>query len=199
MEKFSTLISKIVCFDADDIDTDQVIPARFLKRTEKTGFGDALFHDLRYCADGSLRDSFPLNLARGDEQVLVAGKNFGCGSSREHAAWALRDFGFRAILAPSFADIFRINALNNGLLPVILPAEFIREIMTLSAREQVTVLVDLEKEEVAVSGTSLRSSFPVDAYRKRCLLNGYDDTGLMLTMTEEILRFEMSRPYQKII
>jgi 3-isopropylmalate/(R)-2-methylmalate dehydratase small subunit len=199
MEKFIKLESEIVCINADDIDTDQIIPARFLKRTSRVGFEDALFHDLRFHADGSSNQDFPLTHVNGKEKILVAGKNFGCGSSREHAVWALRDFGFRAVVAPSFADIFSANALNNGLLPIVLPADLIEKIGVANKQNKLTASIDLRTQKFLISELFFSASFPIGAHQKEFLMSGLDETGWLLTMKNEILEFERKRNYQEIL
>jgi 3-isopropylmalate/(R)-2-methylmalate dehydratase small subunit len=178
-----------------NIDTDQIIPKQFLKRIERTGFGEFLFYDWRYSADGTPETSFPLNEERyKGASILLAGPNFGCGSSREHAPWALADFGFRAIIAPSFADIFFNNCTKNGLLPVVLSESEVNE---LSERAQSTpgysLTIDLEKREVS-NGDGFTASFQIGDFQRKCLLNGLDDIGLTLQHEADIARFESQRP-----
>jgi len=182
--------ARTVVLAADDVDTDQIIPARFLTTTRRDGFGDALFADWRFDRDGGPRPGFALNApeARG-AAVLVAGRNFGCGSSREHAAWALRDYGFRAVVAASFADIFRNNALKNGLLPVAVPAA---ALAWLTAHPGVEVTIDLESATLAAPG--LRAvPFPVEPFARYRLLNGIDELGYLLSKSSAIDAFERSR------
>lgn len=187
MEPFGLLTGRTVVLPLDDVDTDQIIPARFLKGTTRTGLGRGLFADRRYDADGALRPDFPLN--RGDAAgapVLVVGRNFGCGSSREHAVWALLDQGFRAVIAPSFADIFRGNALKNGVLPVALAAE---EVARLSAAPGATVTIDLRAQRVALpDGT--RAAFTVDPFARHCLLEGIDEMEFLLGQEPAIAAYE---------
>ncbi|MBZ5705489.1 MAG: 3-isopropylmalate dehydratase small subunit [Acidobacteriia bacterium] len=187
--------------DRPNVDTDQIIPKQFLKRIERTGFGEFLFYDWRRTGSGELDPQFVLNQARyAGASILVAGRNFGCGSSREHAAWALADFGFRAILAPSFADIFANNCAKNGLLVVELPEETIAGI-TLRAREIAgyRLTVDLEQRSVD-DGHGLRAEFAIDEFRRYCLLEGLDDIGLTLRCADQITSYEdrrgRERPFQ---
>jgi 3-isopropylmalate/(R)-2-methylmalate dehydratase small subunit len=181
--------------DRPNVDTDQIIPKQFLKRIERTGFGQYLFYDSAHGAEGNANAAFVLNQARYQgASILIAGKNFGCGSSREHAAWALADFGFRAIIAPSFADIFATNAMKNGLLPVTLGEN---DVATLSERAAelpaYNVTVDLENRIVS-DEQGFSSSFAVDEFRRYCLLNGLDDIGLTLRHEPEIAAYEARRP-----
>ena len=184
----------MVPLDRADVDTDQIIPKQFLKRIERTGYGDMLFNDWRYDAGGRPRHDFVLNrepYAGGS--VLLAGRNFGCGSSREHAVWALADHGFRAVVAPSFADIFRGNALKSGLLPVVLPEPQVRELMDLALEQPgVTATVDLETG--TVSAGDLRFRFEMDAFERRTLLEGLDDIALTQQHADAITAYEQRRP-----
>jgi 3-isopropylmalate/(R)-2-methylmalate dehydratase small subunit len=184
----------LVPLDRSDVDTDQIIPKQFLKRIERTGYGAFLFHDLRYGDDGAEREGFVLNQAPyRNGTVLVAGANFGSGSSREHAVWALQDFGFRAVVAPSFADIFCGNALSCGLLPVSLAEHEVRALIDLATEAPGTeCIVDLEERSVRAG--DLRFSFSIDAHRRTLLLDGTDDVTLTLGNGEEISRFEAGRP-----
>jgi 3-isopropylmalate/(R)-2-methylmalate dehydratase small subunit len=191
MAQFTTLRSRAVVLPANDIDTDQIIPARFLKVTDKTGLGASLFADWRYAADGSPKPEFPLNQPRAQEAaILVAGDNFGCGSSREHAPWALTGFGFRAVVSTSFADIFRSNALKNGLLPVVVDPATHAAILELVGREPDAALaIDLASQRLTLPG-GREVEFPVDAFSKSCLLNGVDELGYLLRFEPEIASFE---------
>jgi 3-isopropylmalate/(R)-2-methylmalate dehydratase small subunit len=184
----------IVPLDRADVDTDQIIPKQFLKRIERTGYADALFFDWRYDASGGERDGFVLNHpAYRHASVLVSGRNFGCGSSREHAVWALSDYGFRAVIAPSFADIFRSNALKSGLLPVVLDDREVRAVLDVATRHPGTeATVDLEEE--TVSANDLRFTFSLDPFERRCLLEGLDDIALTLRHEDAIAEFERTRP-----
>ncbi|MCA1633703.1 MAG: 3-isopropylmalate dehydratase small subunit [Acidobacteria bacterium] len=178
-----------------NIDTDQIIPKQFLKRIERTGFGEFLFYDWRFRVDGTPEESFSLNEPRyAGASILLSGRNFGCGSSREHAPWALLDYGFRAVVAPSFADIFANNCMKNGIVPVVLPEEVLAEIAvrTLSS-EGYALTVDLERREVR-DDAGLRASFPIDEFRRRCLLEGLDDIGLTLRHEPQIKTYEDARP-----
>ena len=193
MAQFTTLFSRIVSLPVNDIDTDQIIPARFLKATDKNGLGDHLFADWRYDADGTPRSDFVLNKpeARG-AQILLAGDNFGCGSSREHASWALTGFGFRAVISTSFADIFRNNALKNGLLPIAVDAEthhMLFEVLEEVPHAEVTV--DLASQTVTLP-TGQTVPFPIDGFSKICLLKGTDELGYLLGFEKQIAEYEAS-------
>lgn len=192
MEKFTILKSTAVPLSTENVDTDQIIPARFLKTTERKGFGDNLFRDQRYDAEtGEPIESFPLNDSRYGGKILLAGKNFGCGSSREHAAWALYDYGFRAVVSDSFADIFANNALNNGLLPVRVSMRFISECFAeVATNPNATFTIDLERETITIDSSSLEEYFPIDAYKKECLMNGYDDVDYLVSLRDEIAEYE---------
>ncbi len=192
--KFETFTSGAVPLEVENIDTDQIIPARFLKTTERTGFGENLFRDWRYDASGAPVPTFPLNDPRYGGRILVAGRNFGCGSSREHAAWALADYGFRVVVSSFFADIFRNNALNNGLLPVRVSDAFLAEIFGELRRDpaaQFTVNLEEQRFTIVSSGRSVE--FEIDAYKKRCLLNGYDDVDYLVSIGDQIAAFEAAR------
>ena len=184
-----------VPLDFPNVDTDQIIPKQFLKRVERTGFGQFLFFDWRFAADGSPDETFVLNEARyAGASILLAGRNFGCGSSREHAPWALLDYGFRAVIAPSFADIFQNNCTKNGVLPVALTDEEVSELMR-RAREltDYRLTVDLERREVR-DEHGFNAAFEMDEFRRQCLLEGLDDIGLTLRHESLISRFEERRP-----
>ena len=191
MAQFTTLISRVVPLPANDIDTDQIIPARFLKATDKNGMGDHLFADWRYNADGSPKPDFVLNQPEHQgAQILLAGDNFGCGSSREHAPWALTGFGFRAVISTSFADIFRNNALKNGLLPIVVDAETHR--MLFEVLEEVPhaeVTIDLATQTMTLP-TGQTVSFPIDGFSKTCLLKGTDELGYLLGFEKQIAKYE---------
>jgi 3-isopropylmalate/(R)-2-methylmalate dehydratase small subunit len=190
MEKVVKVISSAVPLANEDIDTDQIIPARFLKATSREGFGDNLFRDWRYNNDNSKKD-FVLNDSTYAGSVLVAGKNFGCGSSREHAAWALYDYGFRVVVSSFFADIFKGNALNNGLLPVQVTEEYLQELLAaVKADPSTEVQVDLESQEIEFNGK--KATFEVNPYKKVCLINGYDDIDYLVSIKEDITAFEAS-------
>jgi len=191
MKQFTTLTSHAVLLLVNDIDTDQIIPARFLKVTDKAGLGASLFADWRYRPDGSPNPDFVLNKPESQSaQILVTGHNFGCGSSREHAPWALMGFGFQAIISTKFADIFRNNALKNGLLPVTLePAAYETLIAVLKQDPQTKLTIDLAKQIVSLpDGRSL--SFPIDAFSKTCLLNGMDELEYLLSLETQITAYE---------
>lgn len=194
MAAFRSATSRVVVLDVNDIDTDQIIPARFLKGTSKSGLGGRLFNDWRYEADGSPKASFVLNQpgAKG-VSVLLAGHNFGCGSSREHAPWALVDFGFRVVIATSFADIFKSNALKNGLLPVEVDAATHQRLRAAVVKDpSVEVTVDLQASSLRLpDGTS--ATFPVDPFSRKCLLDGVDELGYLQSMESRIAAFEAAR------
>ncbi len=191
MAKFTTLSSRVIVLPIDNIDTDQIIPARFLKATDKTGMGDHLFADWRYKADGSPKPDFVLNQPDSQgRQILLAGDNFGCGSSREHAPWALAGFGFRAVVSTSFADIFRNNALKNGVLPVIVDAKSHHMLMDWLAEVPTAELtIDLASQTITLPDGN-KVSFPIDRFAKDCLLNGVDELGYILRFEKEITAFE---------
>jgi 3-isopropylmalate/(R)-2-methylmalate dehydratase small subunit len=194
MDKFTPFASRVVVLPVDNIDTDQIIPARFLKTISKAGLGDQLFYDWRYDSDGKPIPAFALNRpeARG-VGILLAGDNFGCGSSREHAPWALTQFGFRAVLSTSFADIFRGNALKNGLLPIILPpADHARLLALLAAHPAAEVSIDLAEQQ-ALLPDDTAVTFPIDGFSKTCLLEGVDELGFLLRFESAIAGFESGR------
>jgi len=175
----------------ENVDTDQIIPARFLKAVERKGFGDNLFRDWRYNKDGSPKADFPLNDSKYSGKILVGGKNFGSGSSREHAAWAIYDYGFRVVVSSFFADIFKGNALNNGLLPVVVKPEFLQKIFDAIANDSnATFEVDLEKQTFTISKTGYSTEFEINPYKKHCLQNGLDDIDYLVDMKNEIEAFE---------
>ena len=190
MVQFTPLTSRVVALPVNDIDTDQIIPARFLKATDKKGMGDHLFADWRYDADGTPKPGFVLNTPQSKgAQILLAGDNFGCGSSREHAPWALAGFGFRAVISTSFADIFRNNALKNGLLPVTVDAETHRVLFDLVEEvPNVQLTIDLETQALTFPGGKV--DFPIDSFNKTCLLNDVDELGYILGFEKEIAAFE---------
>lgn len=178
-----------------NVDTDQIIPKQFLKRIERTGFGECLFYDWRYKQDGTIDESFILNALRYQgARILIAGHNFGCGSSREHAPWALEDYGFRTIIAPSFADIFYNNCFKNGMLPIILSEDNVKELLKLSSEtEGYRLTVDLENQEL-FDDSGFETTFEIDEFRRYCLLEGLDDIGLTLKHKENISEYEKHRP-----
>jgi 3-isopropylmalate/(R)-2-methylmalate dehydratase small subunit len=201
MKPFRTHKGKVAPLHRHNIDTDQIIPKQFLKRIERTGFGEFLFHDWRRTKDGSQDPSFSLNHPRhAGASILVAGKNFGCGSSREHAVWALDDFGFRAVIAPSFADIFANNCVKNGVLTVVLTESEVEELVRRSAEhENYHVHIDLEHCTV-VDDHGFSASFQIDDFTRHCLLEGLDDIGLTLKHEAEITAYEARHPVaQKIL
>ena len=188
MKPFTILRSRFVPLPVENIDTDQIIPARFLKATTREGFGQNLFRDWRYEASGAPKQDFILNNPIYSGEILVAGKNFGCGSSREHAAWALADYGFRAVVSSFYADIFRNNALNNGVLPVQVSDEFLDSIFQLGP--DATLTIDLKAQRITIDATGKSESFDIDQYKKTCMLNGYDDIDFLLSLKDEITAFE---------
>lgn len=191
MEKFNKVVSTAVPMPIEDIDTDQIIPARFLKATSRDGFGDNLFRDWRYVQGNEPKPDFVLNDSTYTGEILVAGKNFGCGSSREHAAWALYDYGFKVVVSSFFADIFKGNALNNGLLPVQVSEAFLKELLTaIKANPSIEINVDLPAQTISFDGKS--ESFEVNSYKKECLLNGYDDIDFLVSIKDEIEEYEAS-------
>lgn len=193
MEKFRKLSSRAVPLPIENIDTDQIIPARFLKATDKAGFGDNVFRDWRYHKDGSPNQDFVLNNPKYSGSILVAGDNFGCGSSREHAAWAIAGYGFKVIVSSFYADIFKGNALNNGLLPIQVSPEFLSKLLKqVTEHPDTEVEVDLEKQQISVPKIDLSADFDIDAYKKLCLLNGYDDIDYLLSNKNKIEAFETS-------
>jgi len=194
MEKFITLTSSVVPLPIENVDTDQIIPARFLKATNKDGFGDNLFADWRYNKDGSPKVDFVLNNSTFSGSILVAGKNFGSGSSREHAAWAIDGYGFKVVVSSFFADIFRGNALNNGVLPVIVSPEFLAEVFAcVNADPKTTLTIDLKNQAVTNNATGKSETFEINSYKKECLLNGLDDIDYLLSKKEQIEQFEKTR------
>jgi 3-isopropylmalate/(R)-2-methylmalate dehydratase small subunit len=196
MEKFQTLRTTGRPLPLENVDTDQIIPARFLKATTREGFGENLFRDWRYNADGSPKTEFVLNDPRYDGKIMVAGKNFGCGSSREHAAWALYDAGFRAVISSYFADIFRGNALNTGLLPLQVSDEVLARLLAaIEAAPTLELVVDLPAQTLAVPAWGETFSFAIDPYKKECLLNGYDDIDFLVNQKSAIAAFEKQRAW----
>ena len=195
MQPFRKHTGRVVPLHRTNVDTDQIIPKQFLKRIEKTGFGEFLFNDWRRLADGALNPDFPLNQSRySGASILLAGKNFGCGSSREHAVWALADFGFRAVIAPSFADIFANNCVKNGVLTVVLPENEVDRIARRAAETSAYQLtIDLENRTVE-DGEGLAAQFQIDEFTRHCLLEGLDDIGLTLQHEPEISAYEARHP-----
>ena len=193
MQSLQTITSKFIPLRIENVDTDQIIPARFLKATTKDGFGKNLFRDWRYENDDETKPKadFVLNQAQYSGAILVAAKNFGCGSSREHAAWSILDYGFKVVVSSFFADIFKNNALNNGVLPVTVTDAFLQQIFAEDA--DATLTIDLEKQTITIDNTGASETFDINAYKKTCMLNGYDDIDYLLSMKEEIAAFEKAR------
>jgi 3-isopropylmalate/(R)-2-methylmalate dehydratase small subunit len=191
MEKFHIIESTAIPLEVENIDTDQIIPARFLKATDRSGFGENLFRDWRFDENGRPKPDFILNDSTRTGKILVAGKNFGSGSSREHAAWALYDHGFRAIVSSFLADIFTNNALNSGLLIVQVPDGFLKQLFsTLKQNPKTLVRIDLENQEISLPETGLKANFPINSFKKKCLLNGFDDIDYLLSIKQKIIDFE---------
>ncbi len=193
MEKFSTIRSRAVPLNVENVDTDQIIPARFLKATGREGFGENLFRDWRFDEKDRPREGFVMNRREYSGSILIAGKNFGSGSSREHAAWALLDYGFRVVISSFFADIFKNNALNNGLMPVQVTDGFLAMLMERVQREpSETIEVDLENQTIRLLGTGESESFDINPYKKQCLRKGYDDIDYLLSILDKVEDFEKS-------
>jgi 3-isopropylmalate/(R)-2-methylmalate dehydratase small subunit len=191
MEKFIKFDSTIMPLNIENIDTDQIIPARFLKAVTRDGFGDNLFRDWRYDNNDNLIENFNLNSINNDSKILLAGRNFGCGSSREHAAWAIYDYGFRVVVSSFFADIFRNNALNNGLLVIQLSQNKIDQIFDKVSNDINTVFsVDLNDQKFYSSDGTIDEKFEINEYNKTCLINGYDNIDYLLSVKDKILKFE---------
>jgi 3-isopropylmalate/(R)-2-methylmalate dehydratase small subunit len=192
MQSLQKIKSRFIPLRIENVDTDQIIPARFLKATTKEGFGKNLFRDWRYENDDETKPKadFVLNQKQFSGEILVAAKNFGCGSSREHAAWSLQDYGFKVVVSSFFADIFKNNALNNGVLPVTVSDAFLQAIFAEGA--DATLSIDLEKQTITIDRTGASESFEINAYKKTCMLNGYDDIDYLLSMKEEIEQFELN-------
>jgi len=194
-DKFKILKSNVVPLPIENVDTDQIIPARFLKATERIGFGDNLFRDWRYNSDNSEKEDFVLNDNKYSGKILVGGKNFGSGSSREHAAWAIYDYGFRCVVSSFFADIFKNNCLNIGVLPVQVSSTFLDKIFEIVYKKPNTSLtVNLEKQTIAIDGTNFSESFHINGYKKNNLLNGYDDIDYLLNIKGSIQNFSNKTP-----
>ncbi len=192
MQSLQKITSRFIPLRIENVDTDQIIPARFLKATTKEGFGKNLFRDWRYENDDETKPKadFVLNQKQFTGEILVAAKNFGCGSSREHAAWSIQDYGFKVVVSSFFADIFKNNALNNGVLPVTVSDAFLQAIFAEGA--DATLSIDLEKQTITIDTTGASESFEINAYKKTCMLNGYDDIDYLLSMKEEIEKFELN-------
>ena len=194
-DKFNTLKSSAVPLPIENIDTDQIIPARFLKATERVGFDDNLFRDWRYNQDNSPKTEFPLNDSRYSGKILVGGKNFGSGSSREHAAWAVYDYGFRCVVSSFFADIFRNNCLNVGVLPVQVSAAFLEEIYAAIEKDTKTqLIIDLSTQSITIEATVESESFEINSYKKDNMLNGFDDIDYLMNIKEQIGEFAKNTP-----
>ena len=190
MQSLQKITSKFIPLRIENVDTDQIIPARFLKATTKVGFGKNLFRDWRYENDDETKPKadFVLNQPQYSGEILVAAKNFGCGSSREHAAWSIQDYGFKVVVSSFFADIFKNNALNNGVLPVTVSDAFLQQIFAQGAND--TLTVDLEAQTITIDATGAKETFEINAYKKTCMLNGYDDIDYLLNMKSEIEAYE---------
>lgn len=190
--KFDVLESRCVPLSLENVDTDQIIPARFLSATTKDGFGKNLFRDWRYDQFNEINPDFILNNPKYSGQMLVAGKNFGCGSSREHAVWAITDYGFRVVVSSFFADIFKNNALNNGLLPVVVSDKFLNSLLELvTAKPETMVKVDLEKQVLTVLPTGESAEFEINSYKKECMIKGLDDIDYLLGIKDLITAYEL--------
>lgn len=189
MEKFVKLIDTAIPLPTENIDTDQIIPARFLKSTDKNGFGDNVFRDWRFQKNGSINEDFVLNNEKYNGSILIAGDNFGCGSSREHAAWALSGYGFKVVISSFFADIFKGNALNNGILPVQVSKEYLEKLLQkVTDIPDTIVIVDLENQVLKTPIGNV--DFEINSYKKLCLLNGYDDIDFLISKKDKITAFE---------
>jgi len=200
MEKFKTLISSAVPLPIEDVDTDQIIPARFLKATERKGFGDNLFRDWRYNADGSPKPEFPLNNANYSGSIIVGGKNFGSGSSREHAGWAIADYGFKVVVSSFFADIFKGNCLNLGILPIQVSEEFLQTIFTeIEGNNKAEFKVDLENQKFTIVSSGDSVDFDINPYKKTCLVNGYDDIDYIQSIQDKVLAYEAKSKIKSIL
>lgn len=194
MEKFTLLKTSMVPLTVENVDTDQIIPARFLKATDRKGFGENLFRDWRFTTDGQIKEDFTLNQSQYKGAILVAGNNFGCGSSREHAAWALADYGFKVVISSFFADIFKGNALNNGILPIQVSTQDLQAIFTAIDQDTTTeAIVDLENQKLLIDAADIAVSFEINDYKKMCLINGYDDIDYLISQKEAIEAFEQKR------
>jgi 3-isopropylmalate/(R)-2-methylmalate dehydratase small subunit len=196
MQKFQTITSTYVPLPIENVDTDQIIPARFLKATTREGFGNNLFADWRYDKEGNPKPDFVLNDPTYSGEILVAGKNFGSGSSREHAAWAIAGYGFKVVVSSFFADIFRNNALNNGVLPVVVSSNFLNSLFeSVQKNPKATITVNLEAQTIRNNETGEQESFEINAYKKECLLKGLDDIDYLLSNKDKIEAYEKKRPF----
>lgn len=194
MEKFITLTDTAVPLNIKDIDTDQIIPARFLKATDKLGFGENLFRDWRFDEQGKAKPDFNLNKEEFKGSILIAGDNFGCGSSREHAAWAIKAYGFKVVVSSHFGDIFKGNALNNGVLPVQVGKGFLEKLfLRIDENPSEEIKIDLKNQEISILGTGDSEKFDIDPYKKTCLINGYDDIDFLVSKLDAIENFEKKR------
>lgn len=194
MDKFIKLTSSAIPLEIENIDTDQIIPARFLKATDKKGFGENLFRDWRFDKNGNINDEFPLNDKNYSGTILVAGDNFGCGSSREHAAWAVDGYGIKVVVSSFFADIFKGNALNNGVLPVQVSPSFLKNIFDeIKKNPSTEIEVDLENQKILILSNQKSENFEINSYKKTCLINGYDDIDFLVSMKEDIQAFEKAK------
>lgn len=194
MDKFTKLTSSAIPLSIENVDTDQIIPARFLKATSREGFGENLFRDWRFHKNGSINHDFVLNDTTYKGKILVAGDNFGCGSSREHAAWAINDYGFKVVMSSFFADIFKGNALNNGVLPIQVTPEYLQDLFNEIEKDANTQIeVDLEAQKITILATGSSSTFEINPYKKTCLMNGYDDIDFLISNKAEIEEFENER------
>lgn len=194
VEKFQLITSSAVPVPTENVDTDQIIPARFLKSTTREGFGENLFRDWRFDQSGNPIKNFPLNETKYSGKILIGGKNFGCGSSREHAAWAVHDYGFKVVVSSFFADIFRNNCLNNGVLPVQVSPEFLSNIFSaIESDPNATFNVDLPNQKLTIEASGESTSFDISPYKKECLLNGYDDIDYLISLKDKIVEFEQTR------
>lgn len=193
-DKFNVLTSTVVPLPTENVDTDQIIPARFLKATEREGFGDNLFRDWRYDKEGNPKPDFVLNDPTYSGKILVSGKNFGSGSSREHAVWAIYDYGFRCVVSSFFADIFKNNCLNIGVLPVTVSVDFVEEIFAAVAKDPKTeVEVDIDRQTITLKATGRSQQFDINSYKKDNMKNGFDDIDYLLNLKEEIAEFAQTR------
>jgi 3-isopropylmalate/(R)-2-methylmalate dehydratase small subunit len=193
-KKLAKIISTAIPLDMEDVDTDQIIPARFLKATTREGFGMNVFRDWRYDPEGNPKPHFVLNHPHYTGEILLAGRNFGCGSSREHAAWALSDYGFNVVVSSFFADIFKNNALNNSLLPVQVSEPFLRQLFASVTKDHTTVIeVDIEQQTIGIKDSNLKEFFEINAYKKICVMNGYDDVDYLRSLEKERDAFEKKR------
>ncbi|MFZ6038282.1 MAG: 3-isopropylmalate dehydratase small subunit [Bacteroidota bacterium] len=196
MQKFQTITSTYVPLPIENVDTDQIIPARFLKATTREGFGNHLFADWRYDKEGNPKPDFVLNDPTYSGEILVAGKNFGSGSSREHAAWAIAGYGFKVVVSSFFADIFRNNALNNGVLPVVVSSNFLNSLFeSVQKNPKATITVNLDAQTIRNNETGEQESFEINAYKKECLLKGLDDIDYLLSNKDKIEAYEKNRPF----